>query len=240
MARRSTDGPAFSLSLSAEAQDFLKTTARLQKRTPSKIAEALVREHAAYLTRKSISEDPYLKTKISARRKHGSDTSELECALLNFVNLGECELALPSFSKAEWRLVALRCDSYLERAARAAFRLQLDALVAGKRPVLPTLPRWTRLGAVDPRRFGHVLWACRLFEDIVEAIAYGPHAPRVAVCAYCDGFMTNHKVPGPPKHFCVPEHQRAADATKSPGRVKRWRAITKEMKARRAAARARS
>ena len=145
--------------MSADMKAVLRATAKAEKRPESQIidelfAKALFAKAAAEGS--SGREDPYVEAKIAARREDGSTAEELECALLNFVNIGFGELAVPSFSGSKWIDITITCDSPLERALQRAYRRQL-AIGSSAAKRLPTLqlratPHTPRSSVRLPRR----------------------------------------------------------------------------------------
>ena len=201
--------------MSADMKAVLRATAKAEKRPESQIidelfAKALFAKAAAEGS--SGREDPYVEAKIAARREDGSTAEELECALLNFVNIGFGELAVPSFSGSKWIDITITCDSPLERALQRAYRRQLEALAAGATPAFPTRPRWRKkdLAAVDPERLAQLVWVWRLLDRIVELLASGVGTLRVTACKHCGAFISDRKPsPGRPRDFCGEEHRIA-------------------------------
>ena len=114
--RNATDENLRSYAFSEEGFARLKELTKAKKQTLSRVVDDLVREDALKGW-PSGPHPPWLRAKIAAREKHGSDPAELECALVNFVNAGDSELAVPSLYSTRWTLITLRCESHLERPA---------------------------------------------------------------------------------------------------------------------------
>ena len=111
--RNAPDENLRSYAFSEEGFARLKELTKAKKQTLSRVVDELVREDALKGW-PSGPHPPWLRAKIAAREKHGSDPAELECALVNFVNAGDSELAVPSLYSTRWTLITLRCESHLE------------------------------------------------------------------------------------------------------------------------------
>ena len=202
------------LALSQKASQILDGIMRQRNQTASKALETLViesmREGAGSVWPRQIPQ--WLKRKHADRAAHGSDFTELVAALLNFVNLGECDLYVPSFLDRQWSRVFVDQTSPLARALREALLPQLQALASGGAPKLPTRVKWARedLSNVIPDRLVEYVLAWHAFDGLLKTLAHDADAPMIGSCARCGGFILHEKRRGKRRHYCVEEHRNSA------------------------------
>ena len=229
-ARKKKSGPSLQVNLSPFALDKLRRIAEQQGVTVTRVVENLLEEDKR--RSEPAKTDPFVEELAAVRERQGSDPVELETALLNFVNLGWCELAVPSFFGHRWILVSIDTDLPLERALKRAFGRQVEAFVDGQVPSIPTRPRWRKkdMAAVSPERLGQVIWVWRLLDQALASLAAGTYISHLARCRHCRAiFATDKNKTGRPRHFCTDDH-RVSDRDMT-AYMRERRAVDKEIDA---------
>ncbi len=196
--------------LTEEEENKLRAAAVANACSVSELINALIDRFADRLEVESVGEE--ITARITRRERSGSDTSERLCALLDLVNLGTCDLSVPSLVDASWRQFSVNAESPLEKPIRDAFRVQLSLIAGDEAPSLPTRVIWAQedLAQISAERLWQLIWVWRTLDDILKALTEDKDAPRVSRCAFCRGFFVNMKQRGAPRHYCTDEHRESA------------------------------
>jgi len=219
------EGPPITVALSEGALRRLSERARKANMSESKAFETLVMQFSHKVERGEEAD-----ARSAHRAKNGNGQGELETALLNLVNLGNCELYVPSLFDRQWMPMTVQGSSSLERALSKAFRVQLRTLASDRRPALPTRVKWTRDEVINcaPEVIGQYVWLWRLFDELIKHLAVERTALRVVCCKHCKGFVMTSKSRGAPRHYCVEEHRSSAPGRKdTAGYMRNYRATLK-------------
>jgi hypothetical protein len=216
------DGVLCEVVLTPRIAEQLRLGTKAIRVTPSAFVARLIGARAEAVLRHPSTQlelDASLDGAITFAEQAGNGPEDVCAALLNLVNVGTCDLMVPSLTEKKWTLVGLDAATPAVDGLRVAFAAQLAHLADDESVSLPTRPRWTALPEAEQTY--QLTWVARLFDERLMQFSTDQAMPTVTRCRHCRAFMMNDRVRGPRRCFCTPEHRIAAQYAASGFKRKR-------------------